>query len=311
MILFFYGPNDYLLKQKLAELKNKYRQSSKGSFDLASLNGADLSFEQFAAQTQTLALFATTRLVIVDQIFDAPKETLDKIKDYLPHISQGSVVVLVHVGEPDKRLGLFKALNQPKISQYFKNIEDRELAPFVKKIAESLEAKFAPGSVEYLVEKVGNDLWQLASETEKLATYRHDQSITKDDIDLMVNPNTTANAFALTDAMTAGQKAKAIRELENLFKIGEDPFKVMGAVNYQFRTICQVKDELERGASSYEIASRARLKPFQVQKTLPAAKRLSWDELKAIYAKLVKLDEDAKTGKILADEGLKDLLINI
>ncbi len=311
MILFFYGPNDYLLKQKLRELKDKYKIASKGSFDLLHLEGGELSFEKFASQTQAVALFASTRLIIIDQIFDSPKETQDKIKEYLPQISSSSVVVFVHVGEPDKRLGLFKALNKPKISQYFEKIEDRALIPFVKKIALEFDAKFAPGAESYLVEKVGNDLWQLSSETQKLATYRFNQEISKEDIDLMVTANLSANAFVLTDAMASKDKAKALKELETLISIGEDPFKILGAINYQFRMIAQVKDELERGSAAYDISSKLKVRPFQVQKVLPISKSLSWQEIKDIYSKLVQLDEGAKTGKILAEEGLKDLLIAI
>jgi DNA polymerase-3 subunit delta len=311
MILFFYGPNDYLLKQKLKELKDKYKLSSPGSFDLLVLEGDSLNFEKFAAQTQTVALFATTRLIIINQVFDAPKETLDKIKEYLPQISSGSVVVFVHVGTPDKRLGLFKALNQPKISQHFEKIDDRSLVPFVEKIAKSLEAKFAAGAQEYLVQQVGNDLWQLASETEKLSTYRNKQTIEKSDIDRMVTANVSANAFALTDAIVAKNKAKAFMELEALFLLGEDPFKIMGAINYQFRILAQTKDESERGGTGYEIATRLKVRPFQIQKALPIAKALNWSDFQRIYHYLVKLDEDSKTGKILAEEGLKDLLINL
>jgi DNA polymerase-3 subunit delta len=311
MILFFYGENDYSLKQKVKDLKAKYKAASKGSFDLINLDGDGLNFENFCAQTQTMALFATTRLIIINQIFDAPKETLDKIKAQIPHIGASSVVVFVHVGKFDKRLGLFKTLNQPKISQHFEKIEDRQLVPFVKKLAEEFGAKFISGGEQYLVEKVGNNLWQLANETQKLATYRSGAIIEKKDIDQMVTANIEANAFALTDAITSKNKQKAFKELESLLTMGEDPFKIMGAINYQMRLLAGIKDELERGVNQYEMASHLKAMPFAVSKGLPIAKKMSWQELKTIYRHLAELDESSKTGKILAEEGLKDLLIKL
>ena len=311
MILFFYGPNDYLLKQKLSELKDKYKTASKGSFDLATLEGSDLTLEKFAAQTQTMALFASTRLVVIDQIFDAPKEVQDKIKEYLAKVNQSAVVVFVHNGEPDKRLGLFKALNKPKSSQYFAKIDDHQLLPFVRQFALKRQAQFATGAAEYLVERVGNDLWQLTCEIEKLATFKNKGEISREDIDLLVTPNLNANAFVLTDAIVQRNRPKALNELGVLLSIGEDAFKIMGAINYQMRVLAQVKDESERGTSSYELASKLKLRPFRVQKTLPIAKKMSWQELVGIYRRLVELDEGAKTGKMIAEEALKDLLINI
>jgi DNA polymerase-3 subunit delta len=309
MILFFYGPNDYLLSQKLSELKKKYQEASKGSFDAVSLEGSDLTIEKFFAQTQTVALFATTRLVVINQLFDAPKEVLDKIKDFLPNISQSTVVVFIHKGEPDKRLGIFKALNKAKISQYFSAIDQSNLEEFIKKEAQNRNANLAAEEMRYLGQTVGANPWQLANEIEKLATYRGSEKITKQDIDELVQKNIFSNAFSLIDALMAKNNKIAIEEAEKLITTGEPSLKTLGAINFQIRLIALIKDELERGGNSYNLASRLKANPYPVKKSLPYASKFTWEDIDHFYSLLSELDEGVKTGKIKEEEALKELVL--
>ena len=69
MILFFYGPNTYLLNRKLLELKAKYLAASGDNFNLSILDGENLTYNDFAAQTQAMPLLATSRLVLIEGIF--------------------------------------------------------------------------------------------------------------------------------------------------------------------------------------------------------------------------------------------------
>jgi DNA polymerase-3 subunit delta len=309
MILFFYGPNDYLLSQKLNELKNKYKEASKGSFDQVTLEGSELSFEKFLSQTQTVALFATTRLVVVEQLFAAPKEVLDKIKEFLPKISASSVVVFVHRGQPDKRLGLYKALNKPKISQYFKPVDQSNINDFIKQEAVKHQANIGRGEIEYLGQTVGPNPWQLSSEIEKLATYRGDDKISKEDIDLLVSRNIFSNVFNLVDSLLAENKKRAIEEVEKIILSGEPALKVLGAINFQFRLMALIKDELERGTNPSNVASKLKANPYPVNKSLPYAKKFSWEKLDGFYNKMAELDEGVKTGKIIEEEALKGLVL--
>lgn len=311
MILFFYGPNDYLLSRKLFELKKKYQEASKGSFDSVTLEGRELTIEKFIAQTQTVALFATTRLVVVDQLFDAPKEILDKVKEFLPKVSESSVVVFIHKGQPDKRLGLFKALNKPKTSQYFKPVDQSNINIFLKDESIKHKANIGRNEIEYLGQIIGPNPWQLAGEIEKLATYKGSEKISKEDIDLLVSKNVFADAFSLVDALLADNKKKALLEAEKIILSGEPSLKVLGAINFQFRLIALIKDELERGTNPSGLASKLKANPYPVSKSLPFARKFSWEKLDKFYGLIAELDEGVKTGKIIEEEALKELVLKI
>lgn len=311
MILFFYGSNDYLLKKKLAALKKKYMEVSKGSFDLVTLEGPDLTAEKFIAKTQTVALFAQTRLVIIEQIFAAPKETLDQIKSLLENFKTASIVVFTHAGEPDKRLGLFKALNKPKTSEYFPALEEKAVNQFIIKEAAEKNAKFAPGAKEYLAEFVGADPWRIANEIEKLAVYRAGEVIRQQDIEQLVEAGAFANTFKFIDALVIRNKKTALLELEKIISSGELPLKVLGAINFQIRLTALIKDELERGTPPARLPGKLKSKPYPVLKTTPLARKLTWQQISRFYGEIVLLDDQAKTGKIMPEEALKELVINL
>ena len=301
MILFFYGKNDYLLVRKLRELKEKYLKAAGGNLNLIELTGDSFNFEEFVAQTQTMPLLATTRLIIVENIFTCPnRDALDKTRDFLPKIPASTVVVFTQRGEPDKRLGLFKALNKPKTAQNFKEITGDQLKNFIRDEVRNRGGKIEPLAATTLSEAVGSDLWQPSNEIDKLIAYAGGHAVTSADVELLVTKNITSNIFVMVDALARGDKKTALIELENLLLSGEPPLKILAMVNYQYRLIAQVKD-----------GTRSGLSYFQINKAAPFARKFSWHDLSAIYKIMVQIDEAIKTGKIEPEEGLKELVLSI
>jgi DNA polymerase-3 subunit delta len=310
MILFFYGSNEYLLTRKLRELKDRYQKSSGGNFDLINLEGAELTFEKFSSQVQAMALFATTRFVIIENIFSAPKDVQDKIKGYLDKISQSTVVIFIARGEPDKRLGLFKALNKPKISHNFAKISEDKLPDFVYDETISRGGRIDRQVAQYLAQSVGNDFWQLSQEIDKLITYRGSAEIRKEDIDLLVAKNLTSNVFTMIDDLVQGRKGLALKELKKLYLNNEPPLKILGAINYQVRIIAQVVDVGADG-NPYALSKQIGIQYFQIKNVIDLCKKLTSSDILKIYKCLLHCDHSIKTGKIEPEEGLKELILSI
>jgi len=309
MILFFYGPNEYLLTRKLRELKDRYQKSSGGNFDLINLEGSELTYEKFSSQVQAMALFASTRLVIIENIFSAPKEVQEKIKGFLEKVSQSTVVIFVQRGEPDKRLGLYKVLNKPKISQHFQNISDDKIPDFILNETISRGGKITRQSAQYLFQNLGNDFWRISNEIDKLVTYRQNEEIRREDVDLLVSKNLTSNVFLMIDDLVRGNKGRALMELKKLYLNNEPPLKILGAINYQVRVIAQIVDS---GASenAFALSKKIGLQYFQVKNSIDLCKTLARQDVALIYDRLLYCDRSIKTGKIEPEEGLKELILS-
>ena len=311
MFLFFYGPNDYLIHRQVQKIKTRYKEKSGGDLNLTTLDGTELLLDEYVRQIQAVPLLAASRLVIIKDILkNKDKSVLDYIKKSLEKIPSSTVVVFVEAGEPDKRLGLFKTLNKPKISRYFSNLENSKTKKFILDEVKIRGGKIENSAVEALATAVGSDLWRLSNEIDKLICYSKDRAITTQDIKLQVAEFVEGNVFTLIDNLARGQKAEAFNQLESLIVTGEPPLRILSLVNYQYRTIAQVK-EAQESTGGHTISKSTGLSPFQIGKTQNLARRYSWNELALIYDKMLEIDVSIKTGKISGDAGLKELVLNI
>jgi len=310
MILFFYGPNDYLINKKLTELKDRYA-TKWGELNLVSLDGETLSFEQYSSQTQAMPLLATSRLMVIDNIFaNKNKETLEKIKTSLDRPLQSTVVVFIQKGMPDKRMGLFKALNKPKIAQEFKALDENAWRHLAREIAKENSTEIETQALTLLFEYVADDLWRLENEIKKLSCYTS-KAITPGDVEDVVTKSISSNIFSFIDHLTDTNKKIVLKNLQDLLDSSEPPLKILAMVGFQLRSLCQVKEALEQSSNSYTISKMTSLAPFQVGKMIASARRFSWQDLSMMYQLVADFDENIKTGKIEGKEALKELVLSI
>ena len=115
----------------------------------------------------------------------------------------------------------------------------------------------------------------------------------------------------MIEDLSKENKSSAFKHLQALLTSGEPPLRILALINYQFRTIAQVKEALEISSNQFAIAKAAKLSPFQVSKTVSLAPKFSYTKLSGIYFEMSRVDEDIKTGKIEDSEGLRDLVLAI
>lgn len=311
MILFFYGTNDYLISRKVRELKDKYLEKAGGDLNLTNLDGQSLEARDFLRQVQAIPLLATSRLVVIDNILkNKDKAVQEVIKNSLESVPASTVILFVEQGMPDKRLGLFKALNKPKVAEEFKAIEPYKLPRFIVSEVEARGGKIEKKAADLLAEFSGDNLWQLSNEIEKLLSFATAE-IKMDDVEILVARNITSNIFAMIDNLARGQKAGALTHLEALLESGEPPLRILSLINYQYRTIAQIKEASKTTSNQFAISKITKLAPFQISKFLLLSQRFKFADLAGVYEKIARVDFEIKTGKIEGEEGLRDLVLEV
>ena len=312
MYLFFYGDNEFLLDKKLRELKDKYRQKAGGNLNLITFEGASMVCEDFLTQVQIVPLLATSRLIVVRNVFAIrSKNSLDKIKDFLPKITKTTIVVFAHVGKIDKRLGLYKALTKSKNAHEFKAMDPRQQMSFARREIEDKGSKIDDEALELLSDYCQGDMFALSHEIEKLSLYRYEDEIKTGDVESMVSQGVSSDVFRMIDSLSSGDRKGALQELKKLYANGEPGLRIMAMINYQYRLIAQVKEAQETAKSPFEVSKLAGVSYFQVNKVYDIAKRMTWEDLHDIYSKMLRFDESIKTGRIGEEEGIKELVITL
>jgi DNA polymerase-3 subunit delta len=309
MIIFFYGEDDFRLKQAIKKLKEKFISASLGDTNLAVLEGKTVAFNELVRQILAMPFLSRTRLVIIENLIsDGKKDIHEKVIEFLPKVPSTTVLVFTET-KPDKRTALFKKLVKADKLQEFKLLEEEQLRRWIRKELEVRSTKYEEGTITKLIEYVGNDLWRMTNEIQKLTTYNRELS-TKN-IELLVKSQVESDIFKMVDAVGQKNLKVALKECQNLLLTGANELYILSMIVYQYRNLLIIKDLQERSrgnVNSWALAKKACLHPYVVQKTLVQAKNFSLSDLKKSYRTLLDFDWRLKTGKIEGKAALSLLL---
>ena len=158
-----------------------------------------------------------------------------------------------------------------------------------------------------LAELVGDDLYELASEVEKVATWASGGTVTDADIELLVTPRAESPPWNLTDAWGARDVGGVLRAAERMLDRTGDPVsrtipRLVGSLTNHVRRARAVRRLEEEGLSSQEAAARLGMKPYPAQKLYHQVQNFSGAELDDALVRLAELDHALKGGSRLANE---------
>lgn len=312
MILFFYGEDTFRLKQKIRALKEKFISASLGDTNLAILDGKTISFEEIVRQVLAMPFLSKKRLVIIENFLQsAAKETIDQLSQFLKKVPQSTVLVFSEEGVPDRRTSLFRKLNQPGQAQEFVLLGGEQLRRWIRKTVEDRQGIIESIALNKLIEYLGNDLWRISNEIDKLLAYN--RKISPESIELLVKPEIQANIFVLIEQAAAKNLGAAIRELYRLLNSNHNELYIWTMIIYQFRNLLIIKDILEKSPrlSRFELSKKTGLHPYVVQKTVILAAKYEESKLKEIYQNLLDFEIKIKTGKMEARVALELVIFRL
>ena len=332
MIIFLYGEDTYRSRQKLNLLKEKFlREVDKNGNSLAALKGETVAMEKINESLGSPSLFSRKRMIIIENIFaNKSKTVLDQLYKYLKSQTDGKareneniIIFWDNIGaDKIKSDKLFKILSKQKFTQEFKPLSNTEAGNWIKKEALSRGAALKQNAAAELTALLGNDLWRLSNELNKLIHYKKGRekkaadnnikpSIEVEDIRALVKGRLDENIFALTDAISGKNKALAIKLFYQELEAGANDGYLMHMIIRQFKILAQVRQGLDSGLSERKILSQLKLHPFVLRKSLNQARNFTLPILKSIILKLIKIDWEIKTGRTDAAAALSLLIAKI
>lgn len=309
MIIFLYGPDSYRSKQKLNEIVRHYKEVRKSGLNLSYIDASEANFTDFFNHFKISSMFAETKLVIVKDIFYNKKFQEDFSEEIKNIESFKDIVVIYESDAVDQRLKLFKTLTKECKSQEFVMLEGVSLRNWVQKQFGAQKVNL--DALNLLINYVGNDLWQLSGEIQKLTQYKNGALIKKEDVGLLVRSKTETDIFKTIDALATKDKKQALSLLQKHLDAGDTPLYLLTMIAFQFKNLLVVKELAEKGLMYNSIVKKSGLHPFVVKKNYFQCGQFTIPQLKKIYHKIFQCDLDIKTGKIEAETGLELLISQI
>lgn len=321
MIIFLYGEDEFRSSRKLAEIKNKFLEKNKEGGTLFVFDFAE-NEEKIGELTLKLSsgsLFSNKKLAIVKNILrNKAVAEGQEFLDFLKKVDKGKIKDLTLVfwekEKIDKKLKLAKFLLEKAKKQEFKLLEGAKLSNWIIEEIREISAgavSISPKAMEKLSIYVGNDLSLLSKEIEKLVDYKGKGQISEEDIDLLVKSKVDTDIFRTLDALSQGDKKTAVKLLHEHIESGDHPLYMLDRYFYQFRNLLKVKSLVEKDMPQSEIASKLKLHPYVVKKSLEQGGRFSLDRLKNLYKNLCEIDFAAKTGKVEIELALDKFIATV
>ena len=183
------------------------------------------------------------------------------------------------------------------------------LARWIRESAQEKGASINPAAIRSLADLVGNDLWTLDQELEKLSLYASGRAIQEHDVKELVSQVREANIFAAVDAMIDGKPAVALRLLHQLREGGREVSTIIAMVERQLRLLALARDSMDEGLAQQELGQRLGVaSQFVIRKTVEQARRHSWDDISWRYNRLLEADLAIKQGRLEPDLALELLV---
>lgn len=308
--LFLFGEDTYRSVQKLAALKSRYIDKSLGDTNLATLDGASLTYDSWLRQSHAAPFLAPSRLVIVTNLLlTGKKDIQDRMLDSLSSIPTTTVVVFFEAGLPDQRTKFFKYLNKPKIAERFMPLAGIQRRRWVETVL--ADTPIEGSLLDWLAEQPV-DLWQLASSIEQLRLYasRLKRPLAITDGQLFLSAPQSADVFQLIEAVARGDSRRALAEMQALLAAGQAELYLLAMIAYQYRTLISLAEARVK-QSPATLARALKLSPYVVQKGLLIVGRRPPEDFIAGSALILAYDYQIKTGLVEPRIGLELLIIEL
>jgi DNA polymerase-3 subunit delta len=170
---------------------------------------------------------------------------------------------------------------------------------WIKQTADAKGGAITPPAIRAMSEMVGNDLWTLDRELEKLSLFAAGREINESDVRTLVPYAQDTNIFTAVDAIVDGRAGEAIRALAQLLNDGVEPQYVIAMIERQLRLMALARDLTDRAAPADEFGPRMGTNSdFVVRKTMGQARRTSLANISRMYDRALKSDLDIKTGRL-------------
>lgn len=307
MIIFLHGADSFRSYRMLKEMKNKFiNDIDPDSNSLSVLDGQTTTLKEVAEKINTGSLFVKKRLVVIENIFKNKKTKIfSELCDYLKKFSASDDNIIIFIdGEVSGKNSALKAdakklytfLGKQKYVQEFPLLTNIQLLSFIKKEAASFKKEFAANAAASLINLSAGDLWHISSEIKKLSFYCSAKIITEADVKELCAGTINENIFALTDALSAKNRALALKLLEEQYASGLSDEYLISMLIRQFKILLQIRTSLDNNLSQSEMASSLRLHPFVIKKGLLQAKNFTSENLKNYLNQLIHLDFSNKNG---------------
>ena len=296
MNYLLYGTERFLIDKEIKNIISKHNISeiSISKYDLE-IN----SLEEIIEDANTISLFSSNKLIIVDNafIFSKTSKKFDNIILLEEYMNNKNDTIIIFIDNNEK------IDNTKKIIKLIKNNGIIKEYNKLKNITENVKSMFGDYSINndainYFINRVGNNLEILYQESEKLKIYKiNDKKISIDDINNACSENISIDIFKFIDDIINKNKESAIKTYKELLKLNEEPIKILSLLSSKFRLMYQASVLVKKGYTEDSISEILNVHKYPVHLAILSGYKYNPKILLKYLNDLASLDIGIKTGE--------------
>lgn len=319
-IHFFYGNDEFAIRKEAEKFAALFSDATTAGMNTSRLDARSASENDLTSATGSMPFLADLRLVVIENATkrftgqDGHKR-FTAFLDGVPAFTQLLLVEPEEIKEKDiANHWLVKWAHKNSAIAEARNFmlpHQREMPAWIV-----AQAKKQGGAIELpaaarLAEMTGEDTRQAALEITKLLTYvNFAHPVGLEDVEAVSIVTASVNVFDLVDAI-GNQNGRLAQKLYHRLLEDKDALEIFGMVVRQFRLLTQARDVIDEHGSLQDVTQALGVHPFVAEKSFKQAQNFSMQTLKAIYHRLLAMDEAAKTGGMPLDASLDILIVEL
>ena len=288
------------IARALARLRTRVGEDA-----VESASARDTSGEQAVALCNAMGLFGGgARLVLVGEVERWKAADANAIAGYLADPNPDTVLALTGDIKADSPLGKSVA-KAGEVLVY--DVSKRALPGWVKEQFARLGATADGEACRALVELVGDDLDELATEVDKLATWAAGEPIGAREVATLATGRADMAIFTLTDAWGRRDVRGVLAACETLLDRSDrsrrdELARIAGSMAAHVARVRACQSLAAEGVRPRDAAVTLKMHPFAAEKAFAQAANFGSDELGEAVVRLAELDHAVKGGSRLAPD---------
>ena len=166
--------------------------------------------------------------------------------------------------------------------------------------------------MRFFLERVGDDMFQIKNETDKLISYVGERpEITREDIEAITSGEVQNKIFDLVAAIAEGNKRQALAYYDDLILLKEPPMRILFLIVRQYRILLLIANMRGLHKPDKDIAQAAGIPVFAIRKNAAQLRGYTMSSLEHCIASCMQIEEEVKTGRIGDQIGLETLIVGL
>lgn len=302
----FYGKEKYLIENAVGYLINKYVKGTE-AFNYTKFKGSEIKPEDIISACETYPVMNDKKVVLVRDVVDflGENDLKDSFYDFLDNLSDFVILIFWDTGSLKKTTKFYKFFKKKDRDMDFAKLSPADLNNFIKGYFIRKGKEIGPSELALFISESGYNsknedvsLLDLKTEMDKISAHAKGKKILREDISSSITENIDTNIFKFLDAMMGRRSEEALKELHNLYKLGEPSLRIFTMIIRQVKNFLSYKILSTKNISQADIMNKMEVKKYEFGKIKSFEKNFTKEFLIDFYEDLIRSDELFKTSSI-------------